>query len=122
MSAIITGFALLSLGPIFFLLGDPTQRHFTAFIPSLFGFIILVCGFAAAANPARAKAAIHAAVGFALIGALGALFMGGAKWPALLTGQLTYRPLAALAMLVMFVICLIFLVPSVMRFIKMRRA
>ncbi len=120
MSAIITGFALLSLGPIFFLLGDPAQRHFTAFIPSLFGFLVLVCGFAAA-NPARTKAAMHAAVGFALVGALGALFMGGPKWPALLSGNLNYRPLATLAMLVMFVICTIFLVPSVMRFIKMRR-
>ena len=48
--------------------------------------------------------------------------MGGTKWPALLGGSLTYRPLATLAMLVMFVICTVFLVPSVMRFIKMRRA
>ena len=120
MSAIITGFALLSLGPIFFLLGEPGQRHLTAFIPSFFGLLILMCGFAAA-NSARTKAAMHAAVGFALIGALGALFMGGPTWPALLSGQLTFRPLASIAMLVMFVICTIFLVPSVMRFIKMRQ-
>ena len=120
MSALITGFALLSLGPIFYLLGEPTQRHFTAFIPSFFGFLVLMCGFAAA-NPARTKAAMHAAIGFALIGALGALFMGGPKWPALLSGQLAYRPLAATAMLVMFVICAIFIALSIGRFIKMRK-
>ena len=119
MSALITGFALLSLGPIFYLLGEPGQRHFTAFIPSFFGLIILICGLVAS-NPARTKAAMHAAVGFALIGALGALFMGGVKWPALLSGQLTYRPLAALAMLVMFVICAVFIATSVGRFIRMR--
>ena len=120
LSAITTGFALLSLGPIFYMLGEPGQRHATAFIPSFFGLVILILGLVAS-NPARTKMAMHAAVGFAMVSALGALFMGGPKWPALLSGQLDYRPLAALAMLVMFVICAIFIALSVSRFIKMRR-
>ena len=121
LSAIVTGAALISLGPIFYLLGESSQRHFTAFIPSLFGFIILILGLVAV-KPERTKSAMHAAVGFALLSALGALAMGGSKWPALLSGQLNYRPLAALAMLVMFVICALFVALSVNRFIQMRRA
>ena len=119
LSALITGAALISLGPIFYLLGEPAQRHLTAFIPSFFGLIILILGLVATI-PARTKMAMHAAVGFAMISALGALFMGGPKWPALLSGQLTFRPLAALAMLIMFVICAIFVAMSVGRFIRMR--
>lgn len=119
LSAIITGASLLSLGPIFYLLIEPGQRHFTAFIPSFFGLIILIFGLVAT-NPARTKMAMHGAVGFAMVSALGALFMGGPKWPALLSGQLTFRPMAALAMLVMFVICAIFVGMSVGQFIRMR--
>ena len=121
LSAIVTGAALISLGPIFFLISESSQRHFTAFIPSLFGFIILILGLVAV-KPQRTKSAMHAAVGFALISALGAFAMGAPKWPALLSGQLSYRPLAALAMLVMFVICAIFIAISVNRFIQMRKA
>ena len=119
LSAIFTGASLLSLGPIFYLLAEPAQRHPTAFIPSFFGLIILILGLIAT-KPALTKKAMHAAVGFALVSALGALFMGGPKWPALLSGQLTYRPLAALAMLVMFVICAIFVAVAGSRFVKMR--
>ena len=121
ISAIVSGAAIAALGPIFYLLGAPGARHFTAFIPSVFGILILVCGLLAL-NAARTKAAMHAAVGIALFAGLAALGMGGPKWPALLTGQLAYRPLAAAAMLAMFVICAIFVAMSVSRFVKMRRA
>ena len=118
--AILSGAALTALGPIFYLIAAPGQRHFTAFIPSLFGIMVLACGLAAQ-NLARRKMAMHAAVGIALLGGLGALFMGGPQWPALLSGNVVYRPLAATAMLVMFLICAVFVALSIGQFIRMRR-
>ena len=61
MSAIITGIALLALGPVFYFLGEPGHRSFTSFIPSAFGLIILLCGIVAQKQSLR-KAAMHAAV------------------------------------------------------------
>ena len=120
LSAILAGASLLSLGPIFYFLGEPGHRSFTAFIPSFFGLIILVCGLAAQ-NPAKRKMAMHAAVGFGLLGFLGSVFMGGPKWVALLSGQPVVRPLAATSQLVMFVICAVFVALSIGQFIRMRR-
>ena len=120
-SAIITGAALFALGPIFYLLGEPGSRSFTAFIPSFFGFIILVCGIVAR-NPARTKMAMHAAVGFGLLGALGGLARGIPKWPALFNGSLIEGRLAATSTLLMFVICALFVAMSAGRFIQMRKA
>ena len=120
MSAIITGIALLALGPIFYFLGEPTSRSFTAFIPSGFGFIILLCGIVAQ-KAAMNKMAMHAAVGFGIIGALGGLARGLPKWGALFNGSLVDGRLAAISTLLMFVICGAFVATSIGRFIAMRR-
>ncbi|RYG75108.1 hypothetical protein EON80_01710 [bacterium] len=120
--AAICGALLFALGPIFYFLGEPGHRSPTAFIPSLFGVFILAFGLAAK-TPSRTKAAMHGAVGFAFLGLLGSL-MGAKKWPLILTGQteLVARPLAAWSQLLMFAICLVFVVLSVNWFIKNRRA
>ena len=82
--AVFFGSLLFLLGPIFYLLGDASHRSPTAFIPSLFGIIIVVCGLMAK-NPARRKAAMHGAAGFALLGLLGSL-RGLKTWPLILSG------------------------------------
>lgn len=120
MSAIITGIALLALGPIFYQLGEPGSRSFTAFIPSLFGFIILLCGIVAQ-KASMNKLAMHAAVGFGIVGALGGLARGLPQWGALFSGQPMDGRLAAISTLLMFVICAVFVATSIGRFIAMRR-
>jgi hypothetical protein len=118
--AVLCGALLIALGPVFFFLGDSSHRSPTAFIPSLFGIFILAFGLAAKA-PSRTKAAMHGAVGFALLGLLGSL-RGLPKWPKILTGQPVETPLAAWSTLLMFAICLFFMVSSVKWFIANRRA
>jgi len=120
MSAIITGIALLALGPIFYFLGEPNSRSFTAFIPSIFGLIILLCGLVAL-KPSMTKMAMHAAVGFGILGMLGGLARGLPKWGGLFNGTLVDGRLPAIATLLMFVICAVFVATSIGRFIKMRR-
>ncbi len=120
ISAIVTGAALLSLGPIFYLLGEAGSRSFTSFIPSFFGLIILLCGLAAR-NESKRKMAMHAAVGFGLLGALGGLARGLPKWPGLFNGSLVDGRLPAIATLLMFLICAVFVAMSIGQFIRMRR-
>ena len=119
-TAIFTGIALLALGPIFYLLGEAGHRSFTAFIPSFFGFIILVCGLAAQ-KPALTKMAMHAAVLFGMLGALGGLARGISKWPALFNGTLIDGRLAAISTLAMFVICTLFVGLCAGHFVRMRK-
>lgn len=119
MPAIITGIALLALGPIFYLLGEAGHRSFTSFIPSAFGLIILLCGLAAL-KPTLTKTAMHAAVLFGIIGVIGSL-RGLSKWPGLLDGSLVDGRLAAISTLLMFVICLMFIFASISQFVAMRR-
>ena len=121
--AVIFGAILFALGPIFYFLqtsqGDSSPSA-TAFIPSLFGILIAAFGLPAK-TPSRRKAAMHGAATVALLGLLGSL-MGARKWPALLTGQIVERPLAAWSQLLMFVICLVFLVLCIKSFREARRA
>ncbi len=120
MSAIITGIALLALGPIFYQLGEAGSRSLTSFIPSAFGLIIFVCGLAAL-KPKLNKMAMHAAVGFGILGALGGLARGLPKWGGLFDGSLIDGRLAAISTLLMFLICAAFVATSIGRFIAMRR-
>ena len=120
LSALASGAILFLLGPIFYLLGDPGHRSLTAFIPSVFGFLILACGLAAL-NAARTKMAMHAAVGIALIGALGAFARILPKMGDLARGQIAGQ-LGLIASLIMFVVCAVFVAASIGRFIQMRRA
>lgn len=119
--AILSGAVLTALGPIFYALGDPGHRSFTAFIPTLFGVMILACGLAAQ-NSARTKAAMHAAVGIALLGAIGSFARILPKLGAILSGQLDKTQLGVIASTLMFLICTVFVALSIGRFIKMRSA
>lgn len=122
-TAVLFGSLVFALGPIFYFLqisqGDSTPSA-TAFIPSLFGILIVAFGLAAK-HPARRKAAMHGAAGVALLGLLGSL-MAARKWPALLTGGEVTRPLAAWENLLLFLICAVFLVLCVKSFAAARRS
>lgn len=120
--ALFTGIILVLLGFIFFTLAynEDGKASFTALIPSIIG-ILIAAGGVIAQHPARVKAGMHAAAGFALLGLLGSL-RGAPKWPALLTGQEVTLPLAAWAMLLTFLICGVFVARCVKWFIDNRRA
>ena len=121
-TAVVFGALLFALGPIFYYLqiaeGNTTPSP-TAFIPSLFAILIVAFGLAAR-HPARRKAAMHGAAGVALLGLLGSL-MAARKWPALLTGGVVTRPLAAWEQLLMFLLCAIFLFLCAKSFAAARR-
>ena len=116
ISAIITGAILFALGPIFYLLSE--SQSLTTLIPSVFGIMILACGVVAS-NPARTKAAMHAAVGIALLGALGSFARIVPKLGTLSSAPLS---LAIIANLIMFAVTAVFVALSIGRFIKMRSA
>jgi hypothetical protein len=118
--AVLFGTILFLLGPIFYLLGEPGSRSFTAFIPSVIGALIAVCGVIAK-NPARRKAAMHGAAGLGLLGILGSL-RSASQWPRILSGQAVERPLAVWEQLLMFVICLVFVAACARSFSAARRA
>jgi len=124
LNALVFGALLFALGPIFYFLGEPGHQSPTSFIPSLFGVFIAAFGLAAR-NPARLKASMHGAVGFALLGVFGSL-RGASRWPLILTGrnaELTQSQIAAgWATLLMFVLCLLFVVMCVQSFAAARRA
>lgn len=125
-NAILFGAMLFILGPIFYLMGEAGHRSFTAFIPSLFGLLIIISG-AMAKNPAKRKAAMHGAAGIALLGLLGSL-RGLSTWPLILSGRAVdagltnSKVLASWSTLLMFVICLIFLVLCIKSFREARRS
>lgn len=124
-TALVFGALLFALGPIFYFLGETGHQSPTSFIPSLFGILIAAFGFAARA-PSRTKAAMHGAAGFALLGTIGAFMQGFARWPLLLTGRITQltqtQIMSGWATLLMFVLCLLFLVKCVQWFLSNRRA
>lgn len=123
-NALIFGALLFALGPIFYFLGEPGHQSPTSFIPSFFGLLIALFGLAAR-DPARLKASMHAAAGVALLGVLGSL-RGAPTWPLILTGrisELTQSQIASgWATLLMFVLCLLFVVMCVQSFAAARRA
>ena len=123
LNAVLFGALLFLLGPIFYALGESGRQSLTAFIPSLFGILIGAFGLAAR-NPARLKASMHGAAGFALLGVLGSL-SGASRWPLLLTGRASEiapnKVLAGWSTLLMFVLCLLFVVMCVQSFRAARR-
>lgn len=92
----------------------------TALIPAFVGLPVLILGVLAR-NPARTKAAMHGAVGLALLGLLGSA-RGIPDALALLQGQDVERPTAAVVQATMAVLCLVFLVLGVRSFIQARKA
>lgn len=121
-TTIVTGVLLFLLGPLFFLLGAAGHRSFTAFIPSIFGVIILACGLIAT-TPKKTKMALHIAVVVALLGFLGSLFgkngLSVPGWIAALTGN-SADPRAAFSQMLMFLFCGFYVVRSVLWFLGNR--
>jgi hypothetical protein len=65
--AMVFGVLLTLLGPVLFFLSDPEKRSPTAFIPCIFGIILIVFGLIARNEKFR----IHAMHGAALLGLVG---------------------------------------------------
>ena len=118
-TTLVTGILLFLLGPIFFALGGE-HKSFTAFIPSIFGIALIVCG-ALATTPKATKMAMHIAVVVAFLGLLGSLRFVS-KWPSLLSGGDLSTKLGPLSGLLLFLLCGFFVVRSVMWFLGNRTA
>jgi len=91
----------------------------TALIPAVLGVLIGAAGLLAR-NPRLRMHAMHAAVLVALLGALGCI-PGVLRLPALLGGT-AERPVAVVAQIVTFVVCVAFVVGAVRSFIEARRS
>jgi hypothetical protein len=114
--ALLVGVALVAIGLGAFV---GTGAHApTALIPAALGLLIAISGLLAR-NPRLRMHAMHGAVLVALLGALGCV-PGLLKLPALLEGT-AERPVAVVAQIVTFVVCLGFVVTAVRSFIEARR-
>ncbi len=116
-TTIVTGVLLFLLGPIFFALGGEHKSP-TAFIPSIFGLALIVCG-AMSSTPAKTKMAMHIAVVVAFLGLLGSMRFVS-KWPSLFAGGALANNLGALSGFLLFLLCGFFVVRSVLWFLGNR--
>ncbi len=91
----------------------------TALIPAFVGIAIGVCGVLATREKLR-RHAIHLALVFALIGALGSL-MNVVKIGQLFAGT-AERPSAIIESLILFVVTVVYLIFGIRSFIAARRA
>jgi hypothetical protein len=115
----------IAIGTLLILLGVVSYfasggASYTAFIPSVFGILLALCG-QVAKNPARTKTFMHLAALLGLLGLLGSV-QGIPATLALLSGQEVDRPAAAIARFVMAITLLIFMIAAVRSFIAARRA
>jgi hypothetical protein len=115
--ALVTGGVLVAIG-LGTYLGTGSHAP-TALIPAALGVLIAIAGLLAR-NPRLRMHAMHVAVLVALLGVLGCI-PGVLRLPALLGGT-AERPVAVMAQLVTFVICLAFVVSAVRSFIEARRS
>lgn len=113
----LTGGLLVLVGIIGYVasIANDTQ-HWTAFIPSLIGVLLLISGAVAQKN---LMAGIHMALLLALLGAL-AMFMPLMSLPALFAGE-AERPAAVISALVTVIVLVIYLALGVRSFIAARR-
>jgi nitrate/nitrite transporter NarK len=111
--SILTGVALILLGAAFYV--GTGMKSMTAMIPAFFGIPIVLCGLLARDEKKRMMAA-HIAALVGVLGALGGLGMG---IPKLIKGS---GGNAAIAQLIMGVICVIYVVACVRSFIAARKA
>ncbi|BCM89395.1 hypothetical protein IAD21_01241 [Abditibacteriota bacterium] len=118
-TTIVTGVLLFLLGPIFFALGGEHKSP-TAFIPSIFGLALIVCG-ALATTTKSTKIAMHIAVVVAFLGVLGSMRFVS-KWPGLLSSGDLSTKLGPLSGLLLFLLCGFFVVRSVLWFLGNRAA
>jgi len=112
--SIAFGILLILQGVVTYFISD--SRSATAFIPAIFGVLLLVCGLIAK-NPNLRKHAMHGAAMVGLLGVLGGLGMGLSK-----VAKGNAVNLAIGSQLVLGVISLIFLVLCIRSFIAARKA
>lgn len=118
--AITVGLILTLVGPLGYALSS-ADKSLTAFIPSAFGIVILVCGVIARAEKAR-KHAIHAALAIALLAVLGTAGRAVPAYIQLLSGEEVKLPLALAMQSIVLVVCIVFIVLGVRSFIAARKA
>jgi len=115
--ALLVGVILVAIGLGTFV---GTGAHApTALIPAALGVLIALAGLVARAPRLRMHA-MHVAVLVALLGALGCV-PGLLRLPALLGGT-AERPVAVVAQVLTFVVCLAFVAIAVRSFIEARRS
>ncbi len=108
---------LIALGAVSYTLSE--SKSFTAFIPSVVGLLIGLCGLLALKESLR-KHAMHAA---ALLGLLG--FVGGLMRPGMQLAKgesIDWGSLKVVTQLGMAGLCLIFVLLCINSFIQVRRA
>ena len=112
---IIAGLLLIALGLIGYFAGG--RASVTALIPAFMGIPILVSSFIAK-NPEKLKMGMHIAAVFGLLGVIAPL---GRIIPTALKGEFQFdRP--GIFLILMFVICLWFMVECIKSFKAARRA
>ena len=115
--ALLVGVILVAIGLGTFV---GTGAHApTALIPAALGVLIALAGLLAR-TPRLRMHAMHVAVLVALLGALGCV-PGLLRLPALLGGT-AERPVAVVAQVLTFVVCLAFVAIAVRSFIEARRS
>lgn len=108
------GFVLIGIGIVGYVATGAASL--TALIPAIIGAVLLVLALVGR-NPDARKHAMHAAVGLALIAALGTL---PRLVPALLAQEFT-RP-AVISQAAMVIVLLVYVVLGVRSFVEARRA
>lgn len=113
----ITGSILVVVGVAGYLVSLATDTaHWTAFIPSIIGVLLLVSGAIAAKN---LMAGIHIALVVALLGALG-MIMPLQNLGALFAGE-AERPGAVISALISVIVLVVYLILGVRSFVQARR-
>ncbi|MCW5963093.1 MAG: hypothetical protein KIT83_03565 [Bryobacterales bacterium] len=115
---VVTGTVLIILGAVAYFASGTSS--FTAFIPSVFGILLVACG-QLAKNPARTKTFMHIAALLGLLGLLGSI-QGIPQTISLLSGGEVARPAAAVSRAVMAVVLVVFVAAAVRSFIQARKA
>lgn len=113
----IVGGLLVITGVLAFVL--TATSSITALIPAFVGGLILICA-AVASRPSLHRHGIHAALVVALLGALGSV-MNVVKVGQLFTGA-AERPAAIITSLILFVLCVAYVVIGVRSFVVARKA
>ena len=115
----------VSLGALLIILGLASyfgtgSKSFTAMIPAFFGLVFVILGFLSALENIK-KHMMHASVGFALLGFIGAA-RGIPGFFEILTGGEVERPVAIYAQIAMLLMCLTYIIAAVKSFRAARKA
>lgn len=115
--AMVFGVVLVILGVALYAMSEPERQSWTAFIPSIFGLVLVLLGQVAGASDRARKHAMHVAAMVALVGTVFPAFRAirklaeGADFNLAIGGQLA-----------MAALCGVFLALCVKSFIDARRA